>query len=455
MLNPLCPDCGTELAKNGKDKLADGTEKQRWKCSNCKQDKVPDEIPVGVGSSLDLGENDAIAETVWTSDSEIITSAEIQRKIELSNPDPKIWKASRIKTSSWPTKAKHKDKDLKWEREVDTKGNPVQIMSGHSIQKDEWVTTWNHSIKIEFTRKTPTESSIEQLLKDLRNQSSILYKPVKYKKSDKFKRDLEVSIMDPHISMLCFAPQSDCSWSPDKAVNLYKEVVDRIVLEAQYFGPFEKVVYTFGNDFLHADNGKSETTHGTLQPEAVDWHESFLLGKELMIWTVDRLLEVAPVKVYAIHGNHDNQTSFALGQVLEARFHNYDSVDVDASADPFKYHKAGINLIGFTHQLRQQVRLAALMANDNRENGWWSEAKFCEWHLGDQHRKGSSKPIMLEEQGVSVEYLPGLTPPNSWHRKNTYNYQKRAGLGYIWDYKEGLKARLNVNIDSYTNKIMS
>ena len=41
-----------------------------------------------------------------------------------------------------------------------------------------------------------------------------------------------------------------------------------------------------------------------------------------------------------------------------------------------------------------------------KDHGYETSA-FGKWHLGDQHRKGSSKTSMLEEQGVSVEFLPG------------------------------------------------
>jgi hypothetical protein len=111
-------------------------------------------------------------------------------------------------------------------------------------------------------------------------------------------------------------------------------------------------------------------------------------------------------------------------------------------------------LIGFEHghSIRNVVRLAALMANECRND--WAETSYREWHLGDQHRKGSAKPAMLEEQGVSVEYLPGLTPPNEWHRLKSYNWQKRAGMAFVWDYWQGLRCRFNVNIDSYTGRLM-
>ena len=93
------------------------------------------------------------------------------------------------------------------------------------------------------------------------------------------------------------------------------------------------------------------------------------------------------------------------------------------------------------------------MANECRDI--WQETVYREWHLGDQHRKGSAKPSMHEEQGVSVEYMPGLVVPNEWHRLKSYNWQKRGALAFVWDKTAGPIARLQVNINSYTGKIMT
>ena len=100
------------------------------------------------------------------------------------------------------------------------------------------------------------------------------------------------------------------------------------------------------------------------------------------------------------------------------------------------------------------VRLPGLMANECPED--WAETKhgYREWHLGDQHRKGTGKPSFMEEQGVSVEYLPGLVAPNEWHKLKAFNWQKRAGTAFVWDYSAGPIARNQVNIDRYLNKLM-
>ncbi len=87
-------------------------------------------------------------------------------------------------------------------------------------------------------------------------------------------------------------------------------------------------------------------------------------------------------------------------------------------------------------------------------NTHWQESLFCEWHLGDQHRKASAKPSTFEEQGVSVEYLPSLTPANEWHRLKGFNWQKRGGTAFVYDFASGPLARLQVNFDNYTGKHM-
>jgi hypothetical protein len=59
---------------------------------------------------------------------------------------------------------------------------------------------------------------------------------------------------------------------------------------------------------------------------------------------------------------------------------------------------------------------------------------------------------MLEEQGVSVEYLKALTPTNAWHKLKGFNWQQRGSTGFVWDYHSGQLARIYANLDSYTGK---
>jgi hypothetical protein len=270
------------------------------------------------------------------------------------------------------------------------------------------------------------------------------------------KRALEVSIVDPHLGLHCFRPQSDQTWSLEECEDAFMQTADRLLDDAERYGPFTEVVAPIGNDFMHVDTVFHETTGGTPQPEAVSIHETYLRAKKLLLWYIERLRQVAPVKLISIPGNHDRWSAFTLAQLAQAFYEGAKAGDVkvEASPDPYKFWQFGVNLIGFEHgHSVKPIRLAALMANETRLTGW-REARYCEWHLGDQHRKGSGKPSMHEEQGVSVEYLPGLTPPNEWHRLKSFNWQKRGAMAFVYDHDRGPIARLQVNFDNYTGRHM-
>jgi len=313
----------------------------------------------------------------------------------------------------------------------------------------------NQQIKVWLRRKVSIsiERAVDNLLKRLEKKSP---KTSKMKRSkSQSKHALEVCLMDPHYGMRCFAPGADIDWSPDLCANMVLETLDEIILLSKPYAPFEQIILPLGNDFFHTDSIWQTTTQGTPQPEADAYYHTFIGGESLAIDIVDKLKQLAPVMLYSIPGNHDRTTSFMLGRILRAYYYNDKNVTVYADESPYKFHRYGVNLIGYEHgHSVQQIRLAALMANECPEDWLATKHGYREWHLGDQHRKGSSKPAMLEEQGVSVEYLPGLTAPNEWHRLKSFNWQKRGSMAFVWDHKAGPIARLQVNIDRYLNKLM-
>jgi len=262
-------------------------------------------------------------------------------------------------------------------------------------------------------------------------------------------------LFDFYLGLRCFKGAADIDWTPDDAERMTMEILDDLIKLTKHLGPFERIVFPMGNDFLHTDSVYNTTTSFTPQPEADAWQNTFLRGELLGLAIMERMKKVAPIKVIVVPGNHARHSEIALGRIIAAYYHNDKNFEIDASASPYKFHHFGVNLLGFEHghSIREQVRLAALMANECRLNGW-KEARYCEFHCGDQHRKGSGKPHMFEEQGVSIEFLPGLTPPNEWHRIHSYNWQKRAGMAFVWDKTAGCVARFQRNIDNYTGKVM-
>jgi hypothetical protein len=355
--------------------------------------------------------------------------------LEVCGVDGAVWEVRDWSSTAWTTAMK------------------LEVREGGKIQRAEPYREQNYRVTARFRRKTPREMSLASLLEDIKANAPLLPN-IKRPKPRKLavRRALEVDIMDPHLGLLCGVPESDAPWDLDLAAGTIMQALDDLIAKASAFGPFEQVFMPFGNDFVHSDTILGTTTAGTPQPESISWHRVFVYAERVAIAMVERLRKVAPeVYVYEVPGNHSSLTDFTLARLIAARFHACKGVTVDASASPYKFHRYGVNLIGFEHgHSVAAVRLAALMSNERPMDA--AQTSYKEWHLGDQHRKGSSKPSMLEEQGVSIEYVPGLTAPNEWHRRKSFNHQQRGAMAYVWDYHTGPVGRFQFNILKYLNQ---
>lgn len=352
--------------------------------------------------------------------------------------DISIWEVKEYVINKWDMVAK---------KDVDVIGDPAMPTGW----RRQLAATELWQVKVWLRRKTPEVRTIETIIDNLRRCAPVVSKIKRQPLTVSARRAYEVCIMDPHMGMHCFPPGSDHAWSLEDCEEICMWALETLIKLSKPFWPIEEIVIPMGNDLFHVDNLHHTTTAMTPQPEADSYYQMYHRGVTLCIAMIERLKQIAPVKIKIIQGNHDRQSAFTLGYVLWAYFHNDENVEIDKSASPYKFYQYGTNLIGYDHgHSVGQVRMAALMANEVPH--LWAKTSYREWHCGDQHRKGTSKPTSFEEQGVSVEYLPGLTPPNEWHRLRSYNWQKRGALGYVWDHDAGPIARLQCNINSYTGR---
>ena len=397
---------------------------------------------VSLGIQASGGDNDMSV----TSGSLEIDS--LDKLLKAAKVDLDVWEVATWTANSWEVAAKYRDQDLTW--------NEEGLMSGHAIRKNKWIKSKLWQIKASLRRKTPEQTATESLLQDIKNGHKLKLPVYKRPKIKKVRRALEISIMDPHMGLQCFRPESDLTWSLDECEQAFMGTIERLLQAAESYGPFEQIVCPIGNDYLHSDTIWGTTTAGTPQPEAMPLHQTYRRARKLFLWYAERLRQVAPLEMIFIPGNHDRILSFTQANILDAYYQGAKAKDVTilCSADPYKFWSYGVNLIGFEHgHSVSSIRLAALMANETRITHW-KDARFCAWHLGDQHRRGSNKTSTMEEQGVSIEYLPGLTVPNEWHRLKGFNWQKRGGVAFIYDHDKGQEASLQVNFDNYTGFFM-
>lgn len=347
------------------------------------------------------------------------------------------------------------------EQELRAIANIPQNYHTKSFQPNNWAAQDKegpficHQSKGFFSPPAAEEKAIEALLQHLKEKSRVvprLYPKIRFGSKVR-RRMLEISVMDPHLGLQCFRPGADSNYDLEQAEKTFLWAVNNLLALGEHYGPFEEILFPFGNDYLHAEMtpaGKGvghATAAGTIQPEMMAWHYVYERAEKLLIQTIEMLKDKAPVYLLEIPGNHDRYSAFTIGRVMNAWFHNDENVAIDASPSPYKFKHYGVNLIGFEHgHSVAPIRLAALMANECRDI--WAQIKYAEWHLGDQHRKGASKPSVFEEQGVSIEFLPSIVAPNEWHRLKGFNHQKRGAMAWVWDYESGPIARLQVNLDN-------
>jgi hypothetical protein len=354
----------------------------------------------------------------------------VEQLLAATKVDLAVWEVERSVVNAWGVAMK----------EV-LKGGKVRVIHEPLIQVKAWL-----------RRKAPLIVATESVLARIEAAAPILKLPSVRRRKFPHRRSLELCIMDPHIGLLCQQPEADAPWDLDLAAAHIMASIDDLVAKTAGFGPFEEVFLPFGNDFTHADNVFHTTTAGTGQPEAIAWHHVYVRAEGIAIEMVERVRQIAKrVHIYEVPGNHSRMADFTLARLLKAYFRHDPGVQVDASSSPYKFHRFGTNLIGYEHgHSVAQIRLAALMANERGRD--FAECTHREWHLGDQHRKGSARPAALEEQGVSVEFIPGLTAPNEWHRLKAFNHQRRGAVAWAYDFSTGPIARVQHNLGRFTRQ---
>ena len=288
----------------------------------------------------EYGDESATVEFTMPSNRQTPTKEEVQEHLNSIVIDHDLWEIEKYSVSSWSSSSMYRDQDLTWTKSQDKDGHDVQIMQGHSVREPRCIKTWNHSIKAKLRRKDPQVTALEVLIDEMK-ANNVTFPKVKYIKREGAKRDLEISLTDIHMGMKSFKPGSNNEWDIDIVYNLTMNVIERLLSDSKPFGPFNKIVFLLGSDLMHADNYNHTTTKGTPQPEMLSYSHVYLKARKLLIAMVERLRLEAPVKVLVIPGNHDRQSSFTLGVVVDSWFHTCEDVEVDCEPTTYKFHRAG------------------------------------------------------------------------------------------------------------------
>lgn len=294
-----------------------------------------------------------------------------------------------------------------------------------------------------FRDQLSSRVAFRNLLHDDLKKLAPIYKVPSYYDGDE-ELLAELSIFDAHFGKLAWRLESSQDYDLKIARERYMGAAENLLGRADNRG-VGRILYVVGNDMMHTDH-KGMTTSGTPMDTDGRWQKAFRVGKDCAIQTIEMAVQVAPVDVVVVPGNHDLEKVFTLGEVLDARFHHNHKVVVFNDPDLYKYYRWGKVLLGFVHgnnhlSDRKRAELPIQMATDRPED--WSETVWREWHLGHFHSEKENVwkyRTVHHVRDIAVRVLPSLSSTDAWHREQGYAsvlaaemhiYNKRLGrLGY-------------------------
>jgi hypothetical protein len=243
---------------------------------------------------------------------------------------------------------------------------------------------------------------------------------------------LEVNIPDAHFGKLAWPEETGFEPYDIKIASaMYMRAVDAVIEKTKH-NKYEEVLFVVGNDMLNADDLEGRTTSGTQVTNDARYHKVFDVARTTLIWAVEKLRKIAPVKVIVVSGNHDQLSAWHLGDSLQCYFHKYGDVIVDNQPRLRKYHEFGSVMLMFTHGHKGEKNdYPLMMATEQPE--MFGRTKFREAHTGHLHFTK-----LDEHHGVRVRQLSALCPSDDWHSENGYFGNLRNVEAFTWNKTQGL-----------------
>ncbi len=293
--------------------------------------------------------------------------------------------------------------------------------------------------KISFKKNTEAIAGnvLKDILEDIKKNSPVV-KVIHGKSIENNDLLLEIAATDWHIGRLCWKDSDGDDYDIKIAEKLIFEAIDDIVTKAKRFGLFSKICLWIGGDFLNVDNENNTTTALTQQSVDSRFPKVFKKGKEILIAIINNLKEIAPVDIVISGGNHDQNSLFHIGEVLESYYHNDKNIWVNNEPTPRKYYRYGQNVIQFSHGDKVPVKKLPIIAAAEYKD--WSSCKQREVQLGHWHHRE-----VIESPGCITRVMSTIAGVDSYHKNHGYVGNIRCVQALIWHKDFGLQAEILSN----------
>lgn len=252
----------------------------------------------------------------------------------------------------------------------------------------------------------------------------------------------EICIFDHHFGQLSWEPETgDAPYNIEIAREMFGASIDHLLAKTAH--NTEEFIFPLGNDFFNSDNHLNQTYAGTPQAEDGRWQKTHLHAEEMLIEQIDKMLQIAPVNIVIVSGNHDKTRIFYVGEFLRAWYRNNKYVYIDNSPRKQKYFVYGKNLIGYTHGESEAKRMPWLMMQAVPE--LYAATDYHEWHLGHWHTRADKNTRLTKEtDGIREVIIPSLVSLDDWHSGKGYRHVKQS-VAMQWNKSGGKEAEFFYN----------
>lgn len=377
--------------------------------------------------------------------------SEIKGETSKTSPFPK----GDTTTTSYSNRVVDNEKGtLKSEVELDYEPkSDIELAKEHKVDLDKYeiVRYWtlkSFSGKFRSTLEcrlrrldTDLKSQKEVILKELKEYS--LYNPILLPdRNTEFA--YEVNIPDVHFGKLSWGEEVGEDYDIKIAEKRYEDAI-KDLLSLVDLSKVEQIIFPIGNDLINIDSRRNETFAGTGQDSDSRFYKIVKIVKSILIRNINALSLIAPVKVIVIAGNHDPESMFMLGEILESYYHNNGNVDIDNSPKQRKYYQYGKCGFQYTHGNEEKHNdLGLIFATEETKIWANTDYRFCK--LGHFHKNKTTKYVSVDEfQGFQVQILPSLSGSDAWHKSKGYMSGKQA-KGFLYHKEKGQIAEYTFNL---------
>jgi len=330
---------------------------------------------------------------------------------------------------------------------------PMKLHAGHDQEgyrkpdKPVVKTLWQVKVTVQRRQPKPITDGLDLIYERFKQAAPKCKLPPRKCKP---KSDLlyMLALYDAHFGKLCWAQETENNYDLKIAESVYENAAGDLLAHVDGLS-IKRFLIPIGQDFLHIDNLRSETTRGTPQDVDGRYPKVFDVAFGALVGLVERIGVLAPgadVDLIYSASNHDLLAAWHLAHSVMQYFRHSKRVNVCIQFRKHKFYRWGTCLLGLTHGdnlPRKWDTLPNLMATLAKKD--WAETTHHEWLTGHVHHKSKVETLPFREvQGCIMRTLSSLSGTDAYHYENGY-ISGRSAEGYLYSQSAGYVGHFNAN----------